>query len=217
MYKVALIDDHQLLRSGLAGLVNNYPNFKVLFEADNGKDFIAKLKVNNLPNIVMMDITMPEMDGFATTKWLRDNHPQVKVLALSMMDDEYAIIRMLRCGARGYVVKNTKAKELQLALTEILQKGFYFNDQVSTKIANSIYNITDDSINQLEPEPTLTQKEMEFLLLSVTEKTYKQIADEMEISPRTVDSFRDSVFNKLKIKSRVGLVIYAIKNGLVNI
>jgi DNA-binding NarL/FixJ family response regulator len=217
MYKVVLIDDHQLLRSGLAGLVSNYPNFKVLFEADNGKDFIAKLNPNNLPHIVMMDITMPEMDGYATTKWLKEHHPKVKVLALSMMDDEYAIIRMLRCGARGYVVKNTKTKELQLALTEILQKGFYFNDQVSTKIANSIYGTNDEDGKLLEPEPTFTPKEMQFLLLTVTEKTYKQIADEMEISPRTVDSYRDSVFDKLKIKSRIGLVIYAIKHNLIKI
>ncbi len=216
MYKVVLVDDHSLLRNGLANLIDSYDNFKVLFEADNGKDFINQLDTNNLPDVVLMDITMPEMDGFATAAWIKEHHPKIKVLALSMMDDDYSIIKMLKSGARGYVVKNTKAKELLEALNEIVEKGFYFNEQISNKIAHSVYSPSDKTTEN-NGLMTLTNKETEFLVLACSEKSYKEIAESMFISPRTVDTYRDSLFQKLNIKTRVGLVMFAIKTGLVKL
>jgi len=213
MYKVALVDDHSLLRNGLANLVDSFEGFEVLFEADNGKDFINKLDINNPPDVVLMDITMPEMDGFETTKWIKENHPKIKVLALSMMDDDFSIIKMLKCGARGYALKNIKAKELLESLTEIAEKGFFFNEEISNKIALSVYNPTEKTI-EYNGLYTITPKETEFLVHACSEKSYKEIAEAMFISPRTIDTYRDSLFQKLNIKTRVGLVMYAIKTGL---
>ena len=215
MYKVVLVDDHPLLRNGLATLIDSYDNFKVLFEADNGKEFISQLDTDNLPDIVLLDITMPEMDGYATAKWIRENYPKIKVLALSMIDDEYAIIRMLKNGARGYIVKNTKPKELLQALKDVMEKGFYFNEYINSKIADSVYRFSSPDAGS-SPH-SMTDKETEFLIHACSDKTYKEIANEMCVSPRTIDSYRDALLEKLNVKSRVGLVIYAIKNGIVKL
>jgi len=213
MHKVVLIDDHPLMRNGLSTLIDSYEGFTVLFEADNGKDFISQLNANNLPNLVLLDITMPEMDGFETAKWIKENHPEIKVLALSMMDDEFSIIRMLKLGARGYIVKNTKAKELLQALKEVMELGFHLNEKVNNKLADSFYRMA--SIGGKDPLNNITDKEREFLVHACSDKTYKEIASEMLVSPRTVDSYRDALLEKLNVKSRVGLVMFAIKNGIV--
>ena len=215
MYYVALVDDHVLIRQGLASLINSFANFKVLFEADNGKDFINKLKPPALPDLVLLDVTMPEMDGYATCGWLRVNHPTIRVLALSVMDDENAIIRMLKCGAKGYLLKNTKPAELNVAMESVLERGYHFNDLVSNKIINSINN--SGSTENNKPADHLTEREIEFLKLACTEKSYKEIAVDMNVSSRTVESFRDNLFSKLQLKTRVGLVLYAIKNKLINL
>ena len=216
MYKVVLVDDHPLLRNGIATLIDSYEAFSVLFEADNGVDFIKQLDENNLPDLVLLDITMPEMDGFATAKWIKDHHPKIKIIALSMLDDEYAIIRMLKNGARGYVVKNTNAKELLQALKDVMEIGFYFNNQINNKIANSVYHSAEVGSDAYMLS-NITEKEREFLIHACSEKTYKEIASDMKISPRTVDSYRDALFEKLNVKSRVGLATFAIKTGLVKL
>ena len=216
MYKVVLVDDHPLLRNGIATLIDSYDTFSVLFEADNGVDFIKQLDESNLPDLVLLDITMPEMDGFATAKWIKDHHPKIKIIALSMLDDEYAIIRMLKNGARGYVVKNTNAKELLQALKDVMEIGFYFNNQINSKIANSVYHSAEVGSDAYMLS-NITEKEREFLIHACSEKTYKEIASDMSISPRTVDSYRDSLFEKLNVKSRVGLATFAIKTGLVKL
>jgi two-component system, NarL family, invasion response regulator UvrY len=203
MANIVLTDDHSLLRNGLAELVKSQGH-TVLFEADNGKDFIAKLNTKSLPNLVLMDINMPEMDGFETTQWLKQNHPEVKVLALSMYDNETSIIRMLKCGAKGYILKDSEPAELKAAIDDILTKGFYYSDLVSGKLMHAINKMDDD-------------RETDFLKYACTEMTYKEIADKMFVSPRTIDGYRDALFEKLKLKTRVGLVMYAIKNGIVNV
>lgn len=215
MYFITLIDDHDLIRQGLASLINSFANFKVLFEADNGHDFIKKLKPSALPDLVLMDVTMPGMDGYETCNWLRINHPNVKVIALSVMDDENAIIRMLKSGAKGYVLKNIKPAELQRAMESVLEKGYHFNDLVSSKIINSINNSgrTDNE----NTETHVTDREKEFLRLACTEKSYKEIGLEMNVSSRTVESFRDQLFAKLELRTRVGLVLYAIRNKIIEL
>lgn len=215
MPSIVLVDDHSLLRSGLATLVESQGN-TVLFEADDGKDFITKLDTNYLPHIVLMDINMPEMDGFETTQWLKQNHPDVRVLALSMYDNETSIIRMLKCGARGYILKDSEPAELKEAITALMERGFYYSDLVSGKLMHAI-NKMDDETDGLKNLAPLNDRETDFLKYACTEMTYKEIADKMFVSPRTIDGYRDALFERLKLKTRVGLVMYAIKNGIVNV
>jgi len=215
MPSIVLVDDHSLLRMGLASMVESQ-GYTVLFEADNGKEFLEKLDKNNLPHIVLMDINMPEMDGFETTQWLKHNHPQVNVLALSMYDNETSIIRMLKCGAKGYILKDSEPAELKMAIDDILTKGFYYSDLVSGKLIHAI-NKMDDETDDLKNLVPLNDRETTFLKYTCTELTYREIADKMFVSPRTIDGYRDALFEKLKLKTRVGLVMYAIKNGIVNI
>ena len=214
MAKIVLTDDHVLLRNGLAELVKSLGH-TVLFEADNGKDFIAKLNAKDLPDVVLMDINMPEMDGFETAHWIKTNHPEVMVLALSMYDNETSIIRMLKCGARGYILKDSEPAELKAAIHALENKGFYYSDLVSGKLMHAINKMDDgDDLKNLVP---LNDRETEFLKLACSELTYKEIADKMFLSPRTIDGYRDVLFEKLHLKTRVGLVMYAIKNGIVNV
>jgi two-component system, NarL family, invasion response regulator UvrY len=213
--KIALADDHILLRSGLAGLVTNL-GYTVLLECNNGKDLADKLDKNNLPDLVLMDINMPEMDGYETTAWLKANYPLVQVLALSMYDDENAIIRMLRCGARGYIMKDSDPLELKQAIDDVVTKGVHYSELVTGKLLHSIYNTNGTSGNS-QQLLELNDREIEFLKLASTEMTYREIADQMHLSPRTIDGYRDNLFEKLNIKNRVGLVLYAIKNGIVQL
>ncbi|MFM6925871.1 MAG: response regulator [Ferruginibacter sp.] len=215
MPSIVLVDDHSLLRNGLASLVESQGN-TVLFEADDGKEFIAKLDPANLPQLVLMDINMPGMDGFETTQWLKQNHPQVLVLALSMYDNETSIIRMLKCGAKGYILKDSEPAELKTAIEDILNKGFYYSDLVSGKLMHAI-NKLDDETDDLKNLVPLNDRETDFLKYACTEMTYKEIADKMFVSPRTIDGYRDALFEKLKLKTRVGLVMYAIKHGIVHL
>lgn len=213
--KVALADDHVLLRNGLAGLVTNL-GYTVLFECSNGKELIHKLSKDDLPDIVLMDINMPEMDGYETTLWLKNNYPLVPVLALSMYDDENAIIRMLKNGAKGYITKDTDPLELRRAIDDVVTKGVHYSEMVTGRLLHSIYQLDepDAGTRQLLD---LSEREIEFLKLASTEKTYKEIADHMHLSPRTVDGYRDALFEKLSVKNRVGLVLFAIRRGIVQV
>lgn len=213
--KIVLVDDHVLLRKGLADLVRNL-GFQVLYEANNGKEFCEKLKADDLPNLVLLDINMPQMDGYETSLWLKKNYPDIRILALSMHDDENAVIRMLKNGARGYILKDTEPSELKMAIDAILQKGFYYSEMVTGRLVHSISGMDDES-NTSQQLLHLTEREIEFLKLACSEMTYKEIADKMYLSPRTVDGYRDALFQKLEIKTRTGLVIYAIKNGIVQV
>jgi len=214
--KVVLADDHVLLRNGLASLISSFGGYKVLFGANNGKDFIEQLKPATVPDIVLMDINMPEMDGYETTLWLKKNYPLVKVLALSMYDNENAIIRMFKAGAKGYILKDCEPAELRAALDNIDRKGFYYSEMVTGRLIHTI-NKMDDDENQTTNLIQLSEREIEFLKLACSELTYKEIADKMFLSPRTIDGYRDALFEKLNVKTRVGLVMYAIKNGIVNL
>ncbi len=213
---VAIVDDHTLFRKGLSSLINVFPNYKVLFDAATGKDFISQLKPQSLPDIVLMDISMPEMDGYATCEWLKNNYPEVKVLALSTMDSDTAIIKMIKCGAKGYVLKDADLSELKLAFSELMSVGFFYNDIISRKVIQSVHQLTDEK-SGLNAFSKLNENELNFLKLSCSEKTYQEIAAEMFKSEKTIDGYRADLFIKLNVTSRVGMVMYAIKNGLVKI
>ena len=215
MATIVLTDDHILLRNGLAALVKNLGH-TVLFEADNGKDFITKLDAKNIPDIVLQDINMPLMDGYETAQWIKENYPDIKVLALSMYDNENAIIRMLKCGAKGYILKDSEPAELKAAIDALLNKGYYYSDLVSGKLIHAINKI-DDEGSDVNTVNNLNDRETDFLKYACTEMTYKEIADKMFVSPRTIDGYRDALFEKLHVKTRVGLVMYTIKNGIVTV
>lgn len=215
MAKIVLVDDHALLRNGLAELVKTLGH-EVLFECGNGKECIDRLDPKLLPDIVLLDINMPEMDGYETAQWLKQHHPDVKVLALSMYDNETSIIRMLKSGARGYILKDSEPGELKAALRALKEKGFYYSDLVSGKLMHAINKMEDENGNLKNLVP-LNERETDFLKYACTELTYKEIAEKMFLSPRTIDGYRDALFEKLNVKTRVGLVMYAIKNGIVRI
>ncbi|HMO63374.1 MAG TPA: response regulator transcription factor [Ferruginibacter sp.] len=215
MAKIVLTDDHTLLRNGLASVVQALGH-QVLYEADNGNDLVAKLKKGNIPELVLLDINMPEMDGYETARWLRTHYPDIKVLALSMYDNENAIIRMLKNGAKGYILKDSDPKELRTAIDDVLNKGFYYSELVSGKLIHAINSLGEEN-SSINTVINLTDKETEFLKYACTELTYKEIADKMTVSPRTIDHYRDTLFEKLKVKTRVGLVMYALKTRIVEL
>ena len=166
-----------------------------------------------MPDIVLLDVNMPEMDGFETTQWIHKTYPQIKVLALSMFSDEKTIIKMFRVGAKGYLLKNTDADELKKALDSLVDKDVYLSDYVSGKLVSGLHEDLDKPVKQV----VLNEKEREFLRWTCSELSYKDIAGKMFVSPRTVDDYRQALFHKLKVHSRVGLVMYAIKNGIVQV
>lgn len=209
--KIALVDDHAILRKSLAILIGMLDHFEVILQAGNGQEFIDLLDVNNLPEIVLMDITMPVMDGVTTAKWIKQNHPAIKVVALSMLKNDLVIIRMLKNGARGYILKDCEPEELKAALLDVNYKGYYYNEIYNSSWQNVIDN------NAKLADAMINENELSFLKLCCTEKSYKEIADDIGVSPRTVDGYRDALFRKLNVCTRVGLVLYAIKNELVNI
>jgi two-component system, NarL family, invasion response regulator UvrY len=210
---VAIADDHSLLRNALANLINTFEGYSIILEADNGKDLRTKIMQHVIPDIVLLDVNMPEMDGFETTQWLHAHYPQVKVLALSMLSDERTIIKMFRLGAKGYLLKNTDPAELKEALDSVMNKNVYLSEYVSGKLVSGLHHDADHA----EKEVVLNEKEREFLRWTCSELSYKEIAGKMFLSPRTIDDYRQSLFNKLKVHSRVGMVMYAIKNGIAEV
>ena len=210
------MDDHVLLRNGLASLIRGFGEYDVLFEACGGKDLIRQLQNNRLPDIILLDINMPEMDGYDTACWLRRNFPEIKVLALSMYDTDSAIVRMLKNGAKGYVLKDIDAGVLKVALDSVLEKGFYYTDMVTGKLIHTISTL-DDPEMRMRRLLALNERELEFMKLVCTEWTYKEIADRMYLSPRTIDGYRDALFEKLNVRTRVGLAMYAVRSGIVSL
>lgn len=210
--KIALVDDHVLFRKGLSSLIKLFSGYRVVLEASNGKDFTRQLNPSDLPDIVLLDISMPEMDGYETAAWLREHHPAIKVLALSTMDSEASIIRMIRQGAKGYVLKDADPEELKRALDEVLRFGYFFNDLVTHRVMKALTGIVNTNEIVIE---NLSDRETEFLKHACSELSYIQIADLMCVSPRTVEGYRNSLCEKLGLKTRTGLAIYAIKNGIV--
>lgn len=207
------MDDHTLLRNALAKLIDSFDEFSVFFEAENGEELKAKLKSKLIPDIILLDVNMPGMNGFETAEWLFVNYPQIKVLALSMFSDENTIIRMLKLGAKGYIMKTAEPEELHLALKSVLQKNFYLSEYITGKIVGGL----NKNMDQPDDHVILTEKELEFLKFTCSELSYKEIAERMFVSPRRVEDYRNALFEKLKIRSRVGLVMYAIKKGIFEV
>jgi DNA-binding NarL/FixJ family response regulator len=206
---IALVDDHRLFRSGIVSLINSFTGYKILFEAGNGEELIRKISPKFKPDIVLLDINMPVMDGISTAQWLRTHYPNIFIIILSMFEDAEKVLSMVKMGVKGYLLKDAEPYEFEQALKKVSQGELYYPEFVTRHLVQS-FNKNTDLIK-------LNAREIEFLKLAGTELTYKEIADQMCISARTVDGYRDQLFEKLQIKSRVGLVLYAIKNNLIEL
>ncbi|MEO5599941.1 MAG: response regulator transcription factor [Cyclobacteriaceae bacterium] len=215
-HSIVIVDDHTLIAEALIGLIGKFRDYKVLYEVNSGKALIERFREpKNIPDIVLLDINMPEMemDGFATAKWLTPHHPAVRILALSAQDEEQSLISMVRYGARGYLLKNVRERELEKALEIIAEGGYVYPDWLTYKV---LRNMADEK-SSAKSGPEINMRELEFLKYVGTELTYKEIADKMCCSPRTVEGYRDHLFEKLGVKTRVGLVISALKNNLIKL
>ena len=207
---VVITDDHILIAKALTEIIEKMPGYEVLYETENGQALTERFAIKkNIPDIVLLDVSMPIMDGFETASWLKQNHPQVYVLALSMQDDEQSLIKMIKNGAHGYLLKNIHPAELEKALDTLVTTGHYFPDWATSKLLKNI----SGGDEQLVPAIAFSDREKELLQYACTEMSYKEIGEKMFCSPRTVESYRDSLFEKLNLKSRVGLAVFALKNG----
>jgi two-component system invasion response regulator UvrY len=214
--KLALVDDHTLFRKGLIGLIEYVdPRYRILFEAENGSDLQTKLNEDELPDIVLMDVNMPKLDGYATMQWLNDTFPKIKVLVVSMIEHEESIMKMLKLGAKGYLTKDVEPTELREALHAVMNKGYYYTDFITGKLIESIQNGEGKNGSADTKIKLINDQEMKFLQFACSELTYFEIAEKMYLSPKTIDGYRKALFEKLGIKSRVGLTLFAIKNRLV--
>jgi DNA-binding NarL/FixJ family response regulator len=211
--KVVVVDDHLLIAKAISGIIEHFDNYEVLYEVENGKVLFERLQQPaNIPDIVLLDISMPVMNGFETALRLKQEYPAIHVMALSMQDDDQSLIKMIKNGARGYLNKNVHPIELGRALDDLFSRGFYYPDWATSKIVTSIISNNEPKNKK---DKKLNTREIEFLNYACSELTYKEISEKMYISPRTVESYRDNLFEKLGLKTRVGLVLYAIRNGII--
>jgi DNA-binding NarL/FixJ family response regulator len=210
--KVGLVDDDKLLVRSLCALIDTFPAFDAVLYAFNGEDLLRKLAAtDNLPDILLLDVNMKEMNGVATAFAVSKAYPVIRLAALSMKDDDTTIISMIRSGCCAYLVKDISPEELERALLDISEKGFYNGDR---------YNVNCRRLLRKEKELLafkLTDREKEFLQLSCSDKTYKQIAMEMHLSERTIDGYRESLFEKLSVQSRVGMVMEGLRREFVQL
>ena len=212
--KIGLVDDHILMRDALASTIKSFDEFEVSLLAENGRDFIEKLNHANIPEILLLDLNMPVMNGHDTIHWLLKNHPEIKILILTMYDAE-SLIHLIKVGVRGFIKKEAKPAELRNALQSVLTTGNYCSSTVTSRLFGLMKDL--GTKNSFWGTIILNECEISFLKHVSTELTYKEIAQKMKISPRTVDNYRDSLFLKLNVKSRVGLAVYAIKSGIVTL
>lgn len=207
---VGLVDDHQLFLKSLSLMLDSFGGFKVVVEALNGKDLQEKLgEKAAVPEIMLIDVNMPVLGGVETATWLHMRFPLMHLVALSMNDSDKTIINMIKAGCCAYLLKDTHPNELEKAMMEIHLKGHYNADASNINYRRLLL------AQEKEERLHLTDRERRFLQLSCSELTYKQIAAEMQLSERTIDGYRESLFQKMNVQSRVGLCLEAIRRELV--
>lgn len=208
-----MADDHVLLRSALANLIDSFDDCQVILQAGNGRELIASIEKGKEPDVVILDLNMPEMDGFETATRLQEQYPDMLVLMLTMYDSELSLIRLLQTGVRGFLKKDIHPSELRFAIQSVVQSGYYYSNHTTGKIVNLFRQQSDGS--SLIQRSILNEQELQFLKLACSDLTYKEIAVEMGLNPRSVDTLRDQLFTKLDVRSRVGLAMVAIRQGVV--
>ena len=209
---LGITDDHQLFLKSLSLLISSLQDFTIVAEAMNGRDLIDKLEAKKIePDIILLDVNMPVMDGKETAEYLTKKYPAIKLVALSMKDDDDTIISMIKAGCCAYLLKDIHPDELDKALHEIYKKGYYNADAANINYRRLLQH------QQKQEELHLSDKEKEFLQLACSDATYKQIAATMHVSERTVDGYRENLFKKLNVQSRTGMALEAIRKNLVSL
>lgn len=211
--KIALVDDHALFRNGLKLLLDNANSHKVVIEASNGQDFLDQINTTNMPDIVLMDISMPVMDGIEATQKLLEKYPDVKVIALSMFGEEDYYFKMVNAGVKGFLLKNSDIKEVVEAIEQVMKGNSYFSQEL---LCNVIKNLNPHKEQQSE-ELSLSKRELQVLQELCKGLSNQEIADNLFISKRTVDKHRASLLSKTNSKNATNLILYAIKNKLISI
>ncbi len=212
---LAIADDHKIFREGLKATLEDYTDLNIMFEAGNGIELVKQL-ASKSPDVVLMDIKMPEMDGMQATTYIHENFNQVKVLALSMYNEDKYILDMMKAGACGYLLKNAEPKEIVDAIMTVYKKGYYFNEHLSITLVKQL--MEKSIVHTKGKEDTeLNEREIEVLKLICQEKMNVEIADKLFLSVRTVEGYRTKLFEKTGSKNIVGLVIYAIKKGIIDV
>ncbi|WP_300434781.1 response regulator transcription factor [Christiangramia sp.] len=206
---IIIVDDHKLFAQSLQILVNSFEGFEVTHVFKNGRELVDHYENGKAsPDIILLDMRMPVMDGMETMKWLKKYNPEQKVLTLTVDQEDETIIKMLRFGCRGYLLKDIDPEEFEYALNAIDRTGYYSNKTISEALSRDGKKLKYEE---------LTKRELEFLNHACSELTYKAIAGEMNLSPKTIDNYRESLFSKLHVKSRVGLVIFALREGICEV
>ena len=209
---IGLVDDHQLFLKSLRLMLESFKVYEVVVEALNGEDLKMKLQTSGVkPDLMLVDVNMPVMDGIATSKWMNEHYPSTKLIALSMNDTDNAIIDMFKAGCCAYLLKDTHPNDLEKALQEVVAKGYYNADASNINFRRLLLKS-----NEL-PAIVLTEKEKQFLHYACSELTYKQVAAKMNMSERTIDGYRESLFQKFHVQSRVGLCLEALRKGFAKL
>lgn len=211
--KVLLVDDHKIVRDGIKLMLEPQAGIDVVAEAESGVK-VKKLLEDLSVDVIVMDINMPDMNGIATTKMVKDQNPEIKILALTMSSDDSHIRQMVQAGASGYIMKSAGRDELTKAIREVMEGKHYFSDQATHSI---MMDLVKNKGKSSAPDPIhITNRELEVLQMIVKEHTNHEIADKLYISPRTVDAHRRNLLQKTGARNTAGLVKYAFQNGLVN-
>ncbi len=212
--KVAIADDHKIFRKGVILSLRPYSNIKFVLEADNGNDLLKGIPEAD-PDVVLMDLRMPGKDGIEATKTISKQYPKIKVLVLSMYEDERFVYHLMENGANGYLLKNAEPVEIRRAVMEVYEKGYYLNNFVNRILLKKSHS-RQKLVPSLNSEITLSSKEKDVLRYICMEFTAQEIAQKMEISPRTVEAIKDRLMERFGSKNTAGLVFFAVKNNLID-
>lgn len=214
--RIAIADDHKLFMQGISSIVESLDGMKLVFQANNGVDLLNKLEsADQLPDVVLMDLKMPEMDGIETTKQLRNLYPDIKIIVLTMMQQEDFILHLFDLGANGYLIKNTSSEELEEAILSVVEKDHYFNDHVSEVMLKGLKRKRVQKLS-LDNKTQLTQREREVLELICQEYTTTEMAEKMFVSHRTIETYRKNLLEKIGAKNTAGLIVKSVKSGLIS-
>jgi two-component system, NarL family, invasion response regulator UvrY len=212
--KICLVDDHVIVRHGLKALIEKLGPYVVVEEYDDGADFIENLNTDQLPDLVLMDLSMPKMGGLEVMKHLHATNLKVPVLILTLNENEDVIIQLFRLGARGYLTKTASSTSMKMALEEIFRNGYFHNEFMRLSLENNSTAQNGEKSNPLLDKMSAREREFLKLVCHENEYTYEQIADQMQVNSRTVDGYRECLFEKFSIKSKTGLVLLVLKHNL---
>ncbi|HVG40023.1 MAG TPA: response regulator transcription factor [Chitinophagaceae bacterium] len=211
--KVAIADDHKIFRKGVILSLRPFTNIKFVLEADNGEELLNGIAEAE-PDVVLMDLRMPQKDGIETTKILSKQNPGLHIIVLSMFEDERFVYHLMENGAHGYLLKNAEPQEIRKAIMDVHEKGYYLNNFVNRILLKRTHK--QNVAPTLEKEITLNEREKDVLTFICMEYTAQEIALKMDISPRTVEAIKDRLMERFGSKNTAGLVFFAVKNNLVD-